>query len=433
VKVYIQGLSALAHYRSSSARLEVERCPAHVRALISATSSRRDISDMSIWRLGIGEPSIEHPLEVLVPSGSSRSRSSAVVARVWSSPIAPTGLRRAARNIYVSSPEFLFLQMATRLKLPELVALGMELCGTYRRNVEVASVEANVTSHITTYHQPPLSTPKRLRGFLNSMKRAPGHTKALKALDYVLPNSASPMETALYLLLCLPRRLGGYALPKPTLNPPIVLSKAGRKHTLSNSAKPDLYWESVKLDLEFNSDEFHDESNRANDSMRRKALERMHVEVIELTTAELIDASLLHATVLRIALRLKKQLRPESEGSFAAKRSALREQLLPTLDSNDDAEMQYESTTNDEATDAETWAHDTDPYLDEETAWNQEALEDSWFDDAVADEDPWVDEFIDFDDTWDVDFDDTGEADVPDWDDDNLKVFGRINKKEESQ
>ena len=32
------------------------------------------------------------------------------------------------------------------------------------------------------------------------------------------------METAVYLLLCLPKRLGGYGLPKPILNPKIIIS-----------------------------------------------------------------------------------------------------------------------------------------------------------------------------------------------------------------
>ena len=406
--VYVQGFSALAHYRSSSAKLDVERCRADIRALADATSSKREISDAGIWRLGIGEPSSERPLEVLVHSSSDRCRSKAVTARVWKGPIAPTAFRQVDRDIYVSSPEFVFLQLATRLDLPELVALGMELCGTYRRNVEVASLDPNVAGHITEYHQPPLSTPKRLRGFLNAMGSAPGSARALKALDYVRPNSASPMETALYLLLCLPRRLGGYALPKPELNPPIVLSKAGRRHTVRGSAKPDLFWRDAKLDLEFNSGEFHDERNRASDSMRRKALERMHVEVIELTTEELFDTRLFHATVLRIALRLKKQLRPEGEGAFIEKRATLRGQLLADSPS-DDAEETYAAAATGDPMSGE---NDSLVWTEDPSSWNH----------GVGDEESWADDFVDSDDSWVVD--------VPEWDDKDPFVFGAGKRKE---
>lgn len=407
MKVYVQGLSALAHYRSSSAKLDIERCPKSVCELEDATSSRKHVMEAQIRRLGIGEPSPDHPLEVLVHSSKERSRSKAVSARVWKGPIAETAFRLVARDVYVSSPEFVFLQLATRLDLPELVALGMELCGSYRRNVVVPSLGTGETQLITEYNQQPLTTPKRLNGLLSSMKSSPGTSKALKALEYVLPNSASPMETALYLLLCLPRRLGGYALPKPELNPPIVLSKAGRRHTLRSKAKPDLYWRDAKLDLEFNSDEFHTEGSRADDSMRRKALERMHVEVIELTTAELFATSLFHATALRIALRLKKQLRPENEGDFILRRASLRKSLLVETPS-DDTRSLPEGVDTAEA-EAVEWSEDSS----------------LWIDEAVEDE-AWLDEAADADDVWAAEISEWNDP----WDDDDLYVYGGATREQ---
>ncbi|MBP3893672.1 MAG: hypothetical protein J6D34_06490 [Atopobiaceae bacterium] len=413
MNVYVQGFSALAHYRSSSATTRIERCPASVRNLADATSSQRIIADMKIWRLGIEKPCADHPLEVLVRTREQRSRSKAVVARIWKSPLAPTAFRQVASNIYVSSPEFVFLQLATKLDLPELVALGMEFCGTYRRDVEVGGLDPDATGHITIYHQPPLSTPKRLRGFLNVMKSAPGSARAIKALDYVLPNSASPMETSLYLLLCLPRRLGGYALPKPMLNPPIVLSKAGRRHTLRNSAKPDLYWKDIKLDLEFNSTEFHDENSRASDSMRRKALERMGVEVIELTSTELFDTRLFHATVLRLALRFNKQLRPENEGAFAERRALLRRRLLIESTTKDTEKLQFGMTEDGTTSSSEgRWLGESDSleWTEDPSTWAQESVDDE----------SWVNDYMDSDDSWFADvFDSTGEED-----DGDLRVFG---------
>ena len=414
--VYVQGLSALAHYRSASAQTEAERCPTSVAALKEATSSLAACIDAGIWRLGIGEPTPKHPLEVLVRERAQRSRSKSVIARVWGKPIARTAFRRVSNDIYVSSPEFLFLQMATRLDLPELAALGMELCGTYRRKVEVPLLGTNETGSMTAYHQQPLSTPKRLSGFLSSMRSSPGYARAQKALSYVLPNSASPLETALYLLLCLPRRVGGYALPKPTLNPHIVLSRAGRMHTLRRSAKPDLYWKALHLDLEYNSDEFHDENQRALDSMRRKAFERMKVEVIELTKEELFSTSLFHATVLRIAQRCGKQLRPQDEGDFSEKRASLRNRLL-IEESSESTAGKADSGKSDIGTAVESFSQDSDADLVEfdDNAWADELLDDDW----------WIDMTPDLDETWDYE----GEK----WDEEGLHVFGgRIGKDSET-
>lgn len=405
--VYVQGLSALAYYRNACANTEAERCPASAARLEGATSSRAVCIDAGVWRLGIGEPTPEHPLEVLVRNRTQRSRSKSVVARVWGKPIARTAFRRVSKGLYVSSPEFLFLQMATRLDLPELAALGMELCGTYRHNVDTPLLGTKEMGSMTVYHQQPLSTPKRLDGFLSSMRSSPGYARAQKALSFVLPNSASPMETALYLLLCLPRRIGGYALPKPALNPNIVLSKAGRMHTLRRSAKPDLYWKAPHLDLEYNSDEFHDESHRTLDSMRRKAFERMKVEVIELTKDELFSTSLFHATVLRIARRCGKQLRPQGEGNFSERRASLRSRLLID-EALKDAAGEVDGTTSDIRALQSPFLQDDGAGLDEydETMWSDELPDDDW----------WIDVTPDLEDTWDFE-DET-------WDEDGLHVFG---------
>ena len=183
--IYIQGLSALAHYRSSDATTEPERCPRSIAALDSAVSSRAACTAARVWRMGIDEPTVDCPLEVLVRDKSQRSRSKAVIARVWGKPIARTAFRRASKDVYVSSPEFVFLQLATRLDLLELVALGMELCGTYRRNVKVPVLGTNDTELITLYQQKPLTNPKRLGSFIKSMPSTPGHARAMTALGSV--------------------------------------------------------------------------------------------------------------------------------------------------------------------------------------------------------------------------------------------------------
>lgn len=403
MSVYVQGLSALAYYRNGGSATEVERTSPKVRSLQTAVSSHAQIVDAGIWRIGIAEPTMERPLEVLVHDGAQRTRSRTVSARVWSSTIAPTAFRTVRKNVYVSSPEFVFLQLSIRLDLPELIALGMELCGTYRRDVELPRMDGSGITLTTAYHQQPLTSPQRLHGFIGSMKSAPGYRKALKALRYLVPNSASPMETALYLLLCLPCKMGGYALPKPSLNPPIVFSKSGQRHTLKHSAKPDLYWKKERLDLEYNSNEFHSESQRALDSMRRKALERMRVEVIELTTEELQSEELFHATALRIARHLKHRFRTNNEETFLEARHLLRQALL-YQDATAPPHCEEGSVGPTAGTDA----------LESHSgmgSYNQMV----WVDE-VTNEDSWTDDTWEPDDTWTIDFEE--------WDNEDAHIFG---------
>ncbi len=230
-------------------------------------------------------------------------------------------MRRVSSDAYVSSPEFLFLQMAGKLDLIPLIELGMELCGTYRR--EAANGE-------TIYDQPSLTTPNKLARFLDDAGSARGTDRAKQALKYIVPNSASPFETIVYLLLCLPRRLGGYAFPRPELNSDIKLGSRGRQHTLRRSSSPDLYWHDAKLDLECHGKVHEREVTRLEDSMRRKALERMKVEVVELTYEEVKDERLFKATVRQLAKKLGIRLRSSGEGNFAEHEKALREALLPS-------------------------------------------------------------------------------------------------------
>lgn len=199
--------------------------------------------------------------------------------------------------------------------------------------------------------------------------------------------------------------MGGYALPKPVLNPPIVFSKSGRRHTLKNSAKPDLYWKSARLDLEYDSDEFHNESNRAIDSMRRKALERMNVEVVGLTHDELFSADLFHATVMRIARRLARRIRSEYEGDFIQKRSELRQALLQD---NPTAPPHIENAVTDE----QVHEHVA---MQEDEAIAESCTNDIWLDE-IPDEEPWSAEAPEDDKTWDVGFVEP--------DDEDLHVFG---------
>ena len=70
-------------------------------------------------------------LHVLVSSPQSRSKRASCTSHVWSQPLVTGSFVNLGDDVYVSTPEFLFLQMASTSSLPQLVMLGYELCGTY--------------------------------------------------------------------------------------------------------------------------------------------------------------------------------------------------------------------------------------------------------------------------------------------------------------
>lgn len=357
--LFICGETALGHYRRALVHAQPVIDARNTPSLNDALFRASDIAETSLAKLGIDDPSEDDPLHIMVPSARMRPKSAIYAGHVYRSPLPSNSICYATSEVSVSSPELTFVQMATVLKLPELIALGMELCGTYRRN----ALDSKSGKTRTLYKQPQLTTTAKLRDYVDSAGSMAGVKQARRALQYVRDYSASPYETIVYLLLCLPRRMGGYALPEPELNPSITFSKRGRKFTLRHSARGDLYWRDAKLDLEYNGGD-HEET-RAADSMRRKALERMNVQVIELTSDEVNDVDLFHATALRIANTLGVRIRVERD--FSERRDALRYALF-----HDSCSTKYESEPADN-TEAESgfdddldYAYDADDHIEPE-------------------------------------------------------------------
>ena len=323
MSLYICRESALAHYRSATKHAQLVKDAPQSLVLTDALYRACDIGETSLIKLAIKDPDENNPLHIMVPHARMRPQSAIYAGHLCKTPLPINSIWYLSPEISVASPELTFVQMAAVLRLPELIALGMELCGTYRRNAIRPSAFESAKPK-TLYDQPQLTTVQKLRDFISTAGRLNGIKEARKALKYVRDYSASPYETIIYLLLCLPRRLGGYALPEPELNPVITFSKRGRKHTVRHSARGDLFWRKAKLDLEYNGGD-HEET-RAADSMRRKALERMGIEVIELTSDEVNNVKLFHATTLRIANSLDARIRVERD--FIDRRDKLRYALF---------------------------------------------------------------------------------------------------------
>ena len=122
--------------------------------------------------------------------------------------------------------------MSTMLPLVKVVEMGYELCGSF------ALSPSNSRGFCT--HEAP-TTAESLRRYMAKSDGISGAKRARRALDYLTDGAASPMETVLVMLLCLPTSLGGYGLALPRLNYGIEASAGGGSSLRRVRYRCDLY------------------------------------------------------------------------------------------------------------------------------------------------------------------------------------------------
>jgi len=274
----------------------------------------------------------------------------------------------AGGGLYVSSPEFCFFQLADAYPLARLIALGIELCGSYSLSskatagadhgaiagaepgataskdhsafkqrvkgkassglVEAAGSNEYSASDQSIYNLPQLTNKTKLKAFVARMGGWQGHKQAIKALRYIAEDSASPMETILFILLTLPYRYGGYGLPTPELNGRIYPGKGVKRFSGRSFYRGDLLWRKAGVVAEYNSDLEHTGPERiARDAIRQSDLNLCGIYEIPVTKEQIKNEELLDKVARQIAARIGRQLRYKEPG-FTEARKELRNVLL---------------------------------------------------------------------------------------------------------
>lgn len=245
-------------------------------------------------------PALSRPLDVLVSSAKGRRRGESIASHVWSAQLPANSLCRLSQDVLVASPELCFALIADTLGVHELVKFANELCGTYSIN---SDDERGFTPRV------PLTCRKRLLAFTERLHGKAGVRNAQRALAWTGDRSASPMETALLMLLCLPPRLGGYGFKLPELNGRVDIDGRSARLCGRPYLKCDLLWRSLKLAIEYDSDAFHVGADRiASDAARRNALEANGITVITATRAQVTNAARFDALARQVAALLGKRL-----------------------------------------------------------------------------------------------------------------------------
>ncbi|MBR3328037.1 MAG: hypothetical protein IKG22_12020 [Atopobiaceae bacterium] len=200
---------------------------------------------------------------------------------VWRGPIPDGAYGLLKDGTRVCTPKFTFLLLARLLSVEELALFGLELCGTYVIDKDDPRGFVSDTK--------PETTLKELTEFLEGCPHAPGIRVAKQALRYVADNSASPMESILVLMLCLPRRLGGFDVPIPELN---LWASEILGHAVKDDRKIDLVWRKLKFAFEFDSVLDHTGRDRiVGDAIRRMICDEVGIRVFTVTIGQLEDTN----------------------------------------------------------------------------------------------------------------------------------------------
>lgn len=168
-------------------------------------------------------PGARRPLCCYVSEDAGRGCMAAAKALTLHGPFPKGSFFDDARGFMVPAPELLALLLGREMPPGRLLMIAAELAGFY------VPMESGLIA------APPLMTTDSIAEYLESLRsyrraagcRMPrGFASAASLCSLPLGRAASPAEAALAYLLCLPRKMGGYGLPRPELNRRIVVDGA---------------------------------------------------------------------------------------------------------------------------------------------------------------------------------------------------------------
>lgn len=278
-----------------------------VRRFVSAVPGIVDIDLHELDRLGFGLD----PLDVLVARQEARRVRDGLNCHIFAGPLPRAAFCRATKDVYVSSPEFTFLQMASELSFVDLVMLGYELCGSYSlpedgRGEAISGCPGVRESSIAR--------------LLASADGVHGVKPARKALAQVIDGSNSPMETVTSMFLSLPTIDGGCARWHPLLNHRVE-DRPGHHYVV------DLFWPAGPLALEY-SGFYHATPDRYRQDARRTTdLERAGIKVITLTKDQLRSSTAMEDIARVVSEAIGQPWRKPSAAASLRRGQLLREML----------------------------------------------------------------------------------------------------------
>lgn len=317
----------LTQINATADSLRANRC-----VLGTAPTNAKDLKDADAYnaRLAHVKRGIPRdlPLELVCSASKPHARLPHIQIRRWNGYV-PMGAICSAGNHLVCSPEFCFVLIACDIRricgedlkrwqhVAVLAELGCELCGTYSKLNTKRGFKNRDVQLVGTW---------QMRDFAAAISHERGASLAYEALRWVIDGLNSPMETATYLMLCLPREWGGRALPRPCSNWLLPVPEELWTKTTLRHIKPDLYWPERNVAVEFFGEDFH--SGREKEDMQRQELEQdMGLKVVGFWKEDVMDLKRFEAKAASVIRYLGWQL-PTTGTGFRKLQAKLHETLL---------------------------------------------------------------------------------------------------------
>lgn len=227
-------------------------------------------------------------------------------------------VRHIARDVWVVSPGLCALQAAEQLEFRECVEYYYELCGRYRLPLE---------AHGTYAECRPATSTAELRDVFDACSGSWGAKRARRAIGYVRDGARSPMETALMMMLVMPKSEGGLGIRDIEMDVRIPVSGYATKLTTSRCFFSDIFLRRAQLSIEYGGIVHEEASRMASDNERTNALRAMGYDVIDVSRQNFFDRDAFRRTMA--AISRKAGIRPSQlpEG-FGWKQEELRRFVL---------------------------------------------------------------------------------------------------------
>lgn len=271
-------------------------------------------------------------LDVVV-SYEDRRRLVGVKNHIRKAPLPDRSWYRLGDGVYVASPELCLMQLASELTEPQVVKLAMEMCGSYAIDPTDSSdygmfdTNEEDDENPGMAKRPPLTSAARLRAYAKRLHAANSRAASMHFLRYVVDGSASPRETALFMLLCLPSRLGGYGLALPELNRRIELTLSEQLMVGAHHFDCDLYW-SKRVAVEYDSKLHHTlQEKQEKDAIRRNMLQYKSIQVVVATRQQVNNQNEFDKLARQIGRAVGKRFRTVEKDHLVA-RTQLRQTLF---------------------------------------------------------------------------------------------------------
>lgn len=328
-RLFLGHETAFRIWRKVGPLASTELVPTRVRSLMGGTPSKAKLES---FRSNHPDLALD-AIDVLVQPGDQRRLPDANV-HVISRALPDRSFYRLEDNLYIASPELTLFQLASKLSEAQALKLAMEMCGSYAIDTSTAefydmdpfSSEAE-DEGITK--RPPLTSANKLSRYAARLLRPGSRAQSVKFLQWLADSSASPRETALCMLLCMPPRLGGYGLALPELNKRIELTPEEQIMVGAHHFDCDLYWQiKERVAVEYDSKQHHTkEEKQERDAIRRNMLQYKGVRVITATRVQVNRPNQFDRLARQIARAVGKRMRPVEKEHVAA-RDNLRETLF---------------------------------------------------------------------------------------------------------